>query len=177
MSSRSESFVAEVAERRNGKNPSSNLVSVEEAFEAALRHGGLHVSDGSAYVAEPATIERVEEVSRSPFPVPAEVTAHFRAEYSDGSERYVSVDHKVIQASDDFRSWPEVSLGRAYVDGRQTQLDAELVKEIETLMSGADFWSNQEAAQKLVTELKSAKATVDVYTNLHRELEAERPSL
>jgi len=40
-------------------------------------------------------------------------------------------------------------------------------------MSGADFWNNQEAAQKLVTELKSAKSTVDVYSALHRELEDE----
>ncbi len=40
-------------------------------------------------------------------------------------------------------------------------------------MSGADFWSNSDAAQKVVTELKSVKGTVETYAALHRELEDE----
>jgi peptide chain release factor 2 len=55
------------------------------------------------------------------------------------------------------------------VDKKQTR-----IREIEALMSGADFWNNAEAAQKLMTELKSAKGTVESYAALHRELEDEQ---
>ena len=54
------------------------------------------------------------------------------------------------------------------VDRKQTRS-----KEIEALMSGADFWNNSDAAQKIVTELKSVKGTVETYLALHRELEDE----
>ncbi len=37
-------------------------------------------------------------------------------------------------------------------------------------MTGAGFWDNQEAAQKLSSELKGLKATIDSYTTLEREL-------
>ncbi len=40
-------------------------------------------------------------------------------------------------------------------------------------MAGADFWSNQDAAQTLVAELKSLKGVVENYRTLHRELEDE----
>jgi len=40
-------------------------------------------------------------------------------------------------------------------------------------MGGVDFWNNQEAAQKLVTELKSVKTIVETYNKLHQELEDE----
>src|SRR5262249_3059823 len=40
-------------------------------------------------------------------------------------------------------------------------------------MGAADFWNNQESAQKLVTELKSVKGVVQSYTKLHQELEDE----
>jgi peptide chain release factor 2 len=40
-------------------------------------------------------------------------------------------------------------------------------------MGGADFWNNQEAAQKLVVELKGVKAVVESYKKLHQELEDE----
>jgi peptide chain release factor 2 len=40
-------------------------------------------------------------------------------------------------------------------------------------MSGADFWNNQDAAQKVVTELKSVKSVVESYRGLHQELEDE----
>lgn len=40
-------------------------------------------------------------------------------------------------------------------------------------MAGSDFWNHQEAAQKLVAELKSVKSTVESYSALHRELEDE----
>jgi peptide chain release factor 2 len=46
-------------------------------------------------------------------------------------------------------------------------------KEIEGLMGAADFWNNQEAAQKLVVELKGVKAVVESYLGLHQELEDE----
>lgn len=40
-------------------------------------------------------------------------------------------------------------------------------------MAGADFWNNQEAAQKLVVELKGVKAVVESYKKLHQDLEDE----
>jgi peptide chain release factor 2 len=40
-------------------------------------------------------------------------------------------------------------------------------------MSGADFWNNQDAAQKVVTELKAVKSVVESYRGLHQELEDE----
>ena len=40
-------------------------------------------------------------------------------------------------------------------------------------MSGADFWNNSDAAQKLMTELKSVKGTVESYAALHREIDDE----
>jgi len=40
-------------------------------------------------------------------------------------------------------------------------------------MSGADFWNKPDAAQGLMTELKSIKSVVEAYTTLHRELEDE----
>jgi len=40
-------------------------------------------------------------------------------------------------------------------------------------MGGADFWNNQEAAQKLVAELKTVKSVVESYRRLHTELEDE----
>jgi peptide chain release factor 2 len=40
-------------------------------------------------------------------------------------------------------------------------------------MGAADFWNNQEAAQKLVVELKGVKAVVESYKKLHQELEDE----
>jgi len=40
-------------------------------------------------------------------------------------------------------------------------------------MGEADFWNNQEAAQKLVLELKGVKAVVESYKTLHQELEDE----
>jgi peptide chain release factor 2 len=40
-------------------------------------------------------------------------------------------------------------------------------------MSGAGFWDNQDAAQKLSGELKGLKATVETYSALERELEDE----
>jgi len=46
-------------------------------------------------------------------------------------------------------------------------------KEIEALMSGADFWNNQEAAQKVVSELKTVKSVVESYRNLHTAMEDE----
>jgi peptide chain release factor 2 len=46
-------------------------------------------------------------------------------------------------------------------------------KEIEALMGGADFWNNQDAAQKVVSELKAVKGTVESYRGLQQELEDE----
>lgn len=40
-------------------------------------------------------------------------------------------------------------------------------------MTGADFWGNQEAAQKVVSELKAVKSVVETYRGLHTELEDE----
>ena len=40
-------------------------------------------------------------------------------------------------------------------------------------MSGADFWNRPDAAQGLMTELKSIKGVVESYATLHRELEDE----
>jgi len=40
-------------------------------------------------------------------------------------------------------------------------------------MSGADFWNNQDAAQKVVTELKAVKSVVESYRGLHQQLEDE----
>ena len=40
-------------------------------------------------------------------------------------------------------------------------------------MGGADFWNNQEAAQKVVSELKSVKSVVESYRGLHQALEDE----
>ncbi len=40
-------------------------------------------------------------------------------------------------------------------------------------MAGADFWSRPDAAQGLMTELKSIKGIVESYASLHRELEDE----
>lgn len=40
-------------------------------------------------------------------------------------------------------------------------------------MSGADFWNNPEAAQKVVAELKTVKSVVEAYRKLHTELEDE----
>src|SRR5688572_333333 len=40
-------------------------------------------------------------------------------------------------------------------------------------MGGADFWNNQEAAQKVVAELKTVKSVVEAYRRLHTELEDE----
>jgi peptide chain release factor 2 len=40
-------------------------------------------------------------------------------------------------------------------------------------MGGADFWNNQEAAQKVVAELKTVKGVVESYRKLHTELEDE----
>lgn len=40
-------------------------------------------------------------------------------------------------------------------------------------MSAADFWNNQETAQKVVAELKSLKGVVESYSALHAELEDE----
>jgi peptide chain release factor 2 len=40
-------------------------------------------------------------------------------------------------------------------------------------MSAADFWSNQDAAQKAVAELKSLKGVVESYASLHTELDDE----
>jgi peptide chain release factor 2 len=40
-------------------------------------------------------------------------------------------------------------------------------------MAGAEFWNNQDAAQKVVTELKSVKSVVESYRGLHQELEDE----
>ena len=40
-------------------------------------------------------------------------------------------------------------------------------------MAGADFWNKPDAAQGLMTELKSIKGVVETYTALHREIEDE----
>jgi peptide chain release factor 2 len=40
-------------------------------------------------------------------------------------------------------------------------------------MGAADFWNNQEAAQKLVVELKGVKAVVESYKGLYQKLEDE----
>ncbi len=40
-------------------------------------------------------------------------------------------------------------------------------------MAGADFWNNQDAAQKVVTELKGVKSVVESYRGLHQQLEDE----
>jgi peptide chain release factor 2 len=40
-------------------------------------------------------------------------------------------------------------------------------------MGGADFWNNQDAAQKIVAELKSVKSVVESYRGLHTEIEDE----
>ena len=40
-------------------------------------------------------------------------------------------------------------------------------------MGGADFWNNQEAAQKIVSELKSVKSVVESYRGLHQALDDE----
>jgi peptide chain release factor 2 len=40
-------------------------------------------------------------------------------------------------------------------------------------MGGADFWNNQEAAQKVVAELKTVKSVVESYRKLQTELEDE----
>jgi peptide chain release factor 2 len=40
-------------------------------------------------------------------------------------------------------------------------------------MGAAEFWNNQDAAQKVVSELKSVKTTVESYRGLHQELEDE----
>jgi len=40
-------------------------------------------------------------------------------------------------------------------------------------MGGADFWNNQEAAQKVVAELKTVKSVVESYQKLHTELDDE----
>jgi len=40
-------------------------------------------------------------------------------------------------------------------------------------MTGADFWNNQDAAQKVVSELKSVKSIVESYRGLHQELDDE----
>jgi peptide chain release factor 2 len=40
-------------------------------------------------------------------------------------------------------------------------------------MGGADFWNNQDAAQKVVAELKSVKSVVESYQGLHTELSDE----
>jgi peptide chain release factor 2 len=40
-------------------------------------------------------------------------------------------------------------------------------------MAGAEFWNNQDAAQKVVAELKSVKSVIESYRGLHQELEDE----
>jgi len=40
-------------------------------------------------------------------------------------------------------------------------------------MAGADFWNNQDAAQKVVAELKTVKSVVESYRGLHQELDDE----
>ncbi|MBI2932896.1 MAG: peptide chain release factor 2 [Planctomycetes bacterium] len=47
------------------------------------------------------------------------------------------------------------------------------IKEIERKMAAPDFWSNQDAAQTLIGELKGLKAVVDSYAVLTRELSDE----
>jgi peptide chain release factor 2 len=47
------------------------------------------------------------------------------------------------------------------------------IREIEARMSAADFWGNPEAAQGVVTELKSVKGVVESYRTLHSELQDE----
>jgi peptide chain release factor 2 len=47
------------------------------------------------------------------------------------------------------------------------------VAEIEKQMGAADFWNNTEAAQTLISELKSIKTIPEGYRALHRDLEDE----
>ena len=54
------------------------------------------------------------------------------------------------------------------VDRKETR-----IREIEARMSASDFWGNPEAAQGVMTELKSVKGVVESYRSLHREFEDE----
>jgi hypothetical protein len=94
---RSNSACTVAPARCNNKLTSTRLVSVETAFDRALRSGGLHVSDGSLYVAEPAAepeIELIEEVGAKGLrernlPVP-DCDYHLRVEFSDSTEWFIS---------------------------------------------------------------------------------------
>jgi hypothetical protein len=98
--------------RRNGKNPSNNLVSLQEAFSRAIR-----VSDGSIYEPVPA-IELIAEMTARELPFAApEASTHVRVSYSGGPDRYVSFSPRTFEEKDDYRTFLAVELGRVYVDG------------------------------------------------------------
>jgi glutamine cyclotransferase len=118
---------------RNGnRNQNLNpLVSVETAFDRALHTGGLHVSDGSIYVAGPATaepeIELIEEVGTKGLrernlPVP-DCTYHLRVVDSIGTEWFVSFDGRLVEDTDGERSFLEAQLSNFYIDGMPSTHD------------------------------------------------------
>src|SRR5689334_25413075 len=119
MRNRSDSLHTAVADRRNGKNPSSNIVSFETAFFRAL-NGRLQVPDGSVYEAEPATVNLVEEIYRHevPFSVPDEAGRHFKVTYTDDSVRYVSCAPDIYPDSDGIWDFLSIDLEHVHVDGQ-----------------------------------------------------------
>jgi hypothetical protein len=126
--------------RRNGNRNQSALVSVEAAFDRALHAGGLHVSDGSLYQAEPSvTIELIEEVTAKdlPFTAPTDCTTHVRVTYSEGSDRYVSFSPRTYEEKDDYHEYLVAELGRVYLGG----VEVPVWQDDEPLAEALEEWT------------------------------------
>jgi hypothetical protein len=127
MRNRSDSLHTLPASRCNGKNPSTHPVSVETAFDRALQSGGIRVTDGSLYEAEPAVaIELIEEVGPKVlrgFPVP-DCAYHLRVVDSIGTEWFVSFNGRLKEDTDGERSFLEPQLWNFHIDGQAAMPDA-----------------------------------------------------
>lgn len=129
---RSNSLNTVAAARRNGKNPSSNLVSLAEAFTRALQSGGLRVNDAIYEPTEPAAtepeIELIAEVGAKGLrernlPVPP-CSYHLRVEFSDGTEWFISFNGRLKADTDGTRSFLEAQLSSFHVNGQPSTPDA-----------------------------------------------------
>jgi hypothetical protein len=122
MSPRATSLNTVAPDRCNNKSTSTRLVSVETAFDRALRSGGLHVSDGSLYEASEPAIDLIEEVTARELPFPApDATTHVRVTYSGGPDRFVSFSPRTFTEQDDYREFLCVELGRVYLNGVEVE--------------------------------------------------------
>jgi hypothetical protein len=134
---RSDSFILDSPTQGNPK-PTLNprFVTFEASFQEALQ-AGIHVSDGSIYVPEPA-IDLIEEVTARELPFPApDATTHVRVTYSGGPDRFVSFSPRTFTEQDDYRQYLVAELGRVYRDG----VEVPVWQDDEPLAEALEEWT------------------------------------